>query len=101
VLGAVIRRFLPHTPVLNRMMLAPPTGEERELLAQRESLVDLDHLLGQEGIASTPLILSGKARIGDQLVDVVADGEPIDRGMPVIVADVSGSRVVVRPVREA
>jgi membrane-bound ClpP family serine protease len=101
VLGAVIRRFLPHTPVLNRMMLAPPTGEERELLAQRESLVDLDHLLGQTGIASTPLILSGKARIGDQLVDVIADGEPIDRGMPVIVTDVSGSRVVVRPVREA
>ncbi len=101
VLGAVIRRFLPHTPVLNRMMLAPPTGEERELLAQRESLISLDHLLGQHGVASTPLILSGKARFGDQLVDVIADGEPIDRGMPVIVTDVSGSRVVVRPAREA
>jgi membrane-bound ClpP family serine protease len=101
VLGAIIRRFLPHTPVLNRMMLEPPTGEERETLSQRESLVDLAHLLGQQGVASTPLILSGKARFGDQLVDVIADGEPIDRGAPVVVTDVSGSRVVVRAVTTA
>ncbi len=100
-LGAAIRRFLPHTPVLNRMMLAPPTNEERELLAQRESLVDFQHLLGQQGVASTPLILSGKARFGDQLVDVIADGEPIERGMPVVVVDVSGSRVVVRTASTA
>jgi hypothetical protein len=99
--GAIMRRFLPHTPVLNRMLLAPPSGEEAEALAQRESLVDFAHLLGQHGIATTPLYLSGKARIGDQLVDVIADGDAIERGTPVEVVEVSGSRVVVRAIRTA
>jgi membrane-bound serine protease (ClpP class) len=99
--GAIMRRFLPHAPVFNRMMLAPPSGEEAEALSQRESLVDFAHLLGQHGTATTPLFLSGKARIGDQLVDVIADGDAIDRGTQVEVIEVSGSRVVVRAVRTA
>ncbi|HZZ28714.1 MAG TPA: NfeD family protein [Pirellulales bacterium] len=99
VAAVVIRRFLPHAPVFNRMMLQPPSNEEMEIISQREALADFRHLLGQQGVATTRLILSGKARIGDQLVDVIADGEAIDRGMPVTVVDVIGSRVVVRSVR--
>jgi membrane-bound serine protease (ClpP class) len=92
----VFRRFLPHAPVFNRMLLAPPSSEEQELISQRESLADFSHLVGQQGIATTPLILSGKARFGDELVDVIADGDAIERGRPVSVVDVIGSRVVVR-----
>jgi membrane-bound serine protease (ClpP class) len=99
--AAALRRFLPHAPVFNRMMLTPPSGDELEALAVRESLVDLAHLLGQQGVANTRLVPSGKARFGDQLVDVIADGEAIDRGTPVVVIDVSGSRVVVRAARDA
>jgi membrane-bound ClpP family serine protease len=95
-----VRRFLPHTPGLNRMLLAPPSGEELEALSLRESLADFRHLEGQQGVAATRLVLSGKARFGDQLVDVIADREPIDRGAPVEVVEVTGSRVVVREVRE-
>lgn len=101
VTAILIRRFLPHTPVLNRMLLAPPSGEELAELSHRESLANFQHLLGKQGVATTPLMLSGKARIGDALVDVVADGEAIDRGTPVVVVEASGSRVVVRAVQEA
>jgi membrane-bound serine protease (ClpP class) len=94
------RRFIPHTPGLNRMLLAPPSGEELEALSLRESLVDFRHLEGKQGIATTRLVLSGKAKIGNELVDVIADGEPIDRGAPIEVVEVTGSRVVVREVRE-
>jgi membrane-bound ClpP family serine protease len=94
--GAVIRRYLPHTPVLNRMLLAPPSGDELAALSQREALIELGHLVGQQGVATTPLMLSGKARFGDQLVDVIADGDAISRGSAVTVVEVSGSRVVVR-----
>jgi membrane-bound ClpP family serine protease len=100
IAAATMRRFLPHTPVFNRMMLAPPSSEEAEAISHREALADFQHLLGQTGVAATRLILSGKARIGDQLVDVMADGEAIDRGTPVTVVEVTGSRVVVRSVRE-
>jgi membrane-bound ClpP family serine protease len=98
IIAAIMRRFLPSVPVFNRMMLAPPSNEEMEIISQREALADFQHLLGQTGVAATRLILSGKARIGDQLVDVVADGDAIDRGTPIIVTEVTGSRVVVRAV---
>ena len=101
VAGAIMRRYLPHTPVLNRVLLAPPSGDELAALSQREALVELGHLVGEQGVATTPLMLSGKARFGDQLVDVIADGDAISRGTPVTVVEVSGSRVVVRAVREA
>ena len=101
VVAAVMRRYLPHTPVLNRVLLAPPSVDEIEAISQRESLVDLEHLLGQQGVATTSLFPSGKARFADQLVDVIADGDAVERGRPVVVIDVSGSRVVVREVRDA
>ncbi len=82
--------------MLNRMMLEPPSSEEIEALSHRESLADFTHLLGHEGITTTRLMLSGKAKFGDELVDVVAIGDAIDRGTPVVVVEVSGSRVIVR-----
>ncbi|HEY2761109.1 MAG TPA: NfeD family protein, partial [Pirellulales bacterium] len=100
IVAAVMRRYLPHTPVLNRVLLAPPSNDEIEAISQRESLIDLEHLMGQQGVATTPLFPSGKVRFADQLVDVIADGDAIDRGQPVVVIDVSGSRVVVREVRD-
>jgi membrane-bound serine protease (ClpP class) len=100
-IGAVVRRYLPHAPVFNRMMLAPPSAAELEALSHRESLVNFNHLLGSRGVATTPLILSGKARFGDELADVISAGEPIDKGAQVVVVDVSGSRIVVESVREA
>lgn len=101
VVTAVMRRFLPHTPMFNRVLLAPPTGEELQRLIQRESLGRFEHLLNARGSAYTPLVPGGKARIGEELVDVVADGEFIDRGMPVEVVEVYGTRIVVRAVDRA
>ena len=37
-----------------------------------------------------------KARFGDELVDVIADGEVVSRGQTVVVVAVHGNRVVVR-----
>jgi hypothetical protein len=100
VIGAFIaaiafRRFLPHAPVFNRVFLQPPSGEERLNLASRESLVDFAHLVGRSGTTTTPLMPSGKARFGDELLDVIADGEAIDRGEAVVVVEVRGNRVLV------
>jgi membrane-bound ClpP family serine protease len=94
--AAAMRRYLPHTPVLNNMVLAPPSSEEVTRINEREALTRLEHLLGHRGIAFTPLVPGGKARIGDELVDVLTDGEFVDRGLPVEVVEVRGNRVVVR-----
>jgi membrane-bound ClpP family serine protease len=98
-IALVMRRWLPHSSLFSHVMLEPPSGEELEDLAHREALVDLEHLLGHQGQATTQLTPSGKARFGGELVDVIADGEVIDRGAQVVVVAVQGNRVVVRSAR--
>lgn len=98
IAAIIMRRYLPHAPWLSHIMLEPPSGEEIEELAHREALVDFDHLLGHEGVATTQLAPSGKARFGNELVDVMADGEFVSRGSEVVVTEVHGNRVVVKLV---
>jgi membrane-bound serine protease (ClpP class) len=56
-------------------------------------------LVGQEGVALTALRPAGMARFGDKKVDVVSEGEVVDRDARVRVVEVKGNRVVVRAVR--
>lgn len=97
-IGAVVfmHKFLPHTPYLKHMMLLPPTGEELEALEQRETIVDLAYLAGKQGVTTTKLVPSGKALFGDELIDVLSDGELIELGTNVVVKEVLGNRVVVK-----
>ena len=96
--AVVIHRYWHRTPILNRMLLSPPSFEEREDIAQRESLAAWSHLLGEHGQTTTQLTPAGKARFGRELVDVISEGDLIQRGRPIEVIEVRGSRVVVREV---
>jgi membrane-bound serine protease (ClpP class) len=96
--AVLLRRWMPKSALLNRMLLEPPRGEEAETIRRREALVDFHELLGQHGTTTTRLNPAGKARFADRLVDVMADGEAIDRGAAVEVVEVRGSRVLVREV---
>lgn len=98
VVAVLLRRYLPHIPILNDMMLAGPEGEELAELSYRESLADYSHLVGQRGVTTTPLMPSGRAEFDGELVDVIADGEMIERGATVEVTSARGSRVGVRAV---
>jgi membrane-bound ClpP family serine protease len=46
-------------------------------------------------------IRSGKADFDGQLVDVIAEGLPIDRGQAIVVTKARGSRVLVRAVEQS
>jgi membrane-bound serine protease (ClpP class) len=98
--ASTINRWLPHTPFLGQMVLHPPSGAEAEAIRYSEALAHFEALVGQRGRTTTPLMPSGKARFGNELVDVVTDGEFVDRDMLVEVVEAQGSRVVVRPVEE-
>ena len=56
-------------------------------------------LVGQEGVALTTLRPAGMARFGDKKVDVVSEGEEVERDSRVRVIEVKGNRVVVRAVK--
>jgi membrane-bound ClpP family serine protease len=94
----LLRRRLPETALFHRLFLQPPVGEEAHQIERREMLLDLEDLLGKQGIATTRLRPGGKARFGDALVDVLTDGDAVDRGAQVEVVEVHGNRVIVRAV---
>ena len=49
----------------------------------------------QVGTAATNLMPSGKADFNGELVDVITEGLPIDRGTSVVVTKTRGNRVMV------
>ena len=97
-LAMLMRRYLPHTPLFRHVLLVPPGADGPEELSEREAMVDLHYLMGEQGTAVTQLTPGGKARFGDRLVDVVSDGDLIEKDAAVTVAEVHGNRVVVKSV---
>jgi membrane-bound ClpP family serine protease len=94
--GMLLRRYLPHTPFFRTLLLNPTPEDELVDLDYREALADFSHLIGQQGTATTNLMPAGKADFDGELVDVIAEGMPIDRGQSVVVVKTRGNRVMVR-----
>ena len=59
---------------------------------------DRPELVGKEGVTLTPLHPSGTVVIDERHIDVVTEGEPIEKDEPVKVVEVEGMRIVVRRV---
>lgn len=98
VMVAVIVRYLPHIPVLNRLMLRPADEAEADLTPEHPQHAELRALLGAIGVAATPLRPAGKTQFGESFIDVVAEGGYIRPGTRVQVVEVEGNRVVVKEV---
>ncbi len=98
VLSAIyfLQKYFDKSPFTRAMVLSPPTGAELEELEHRESLTHREHLLGKRGVTTSPLVPGGKARFGDDLVDVMSDGDVIEKGVAVSVEEVHGNIVRVR-----
>jgi hypothetical protein len=97
---ATIGRWLPRTPILGQMVLEPPTEEEAAAISDSEALAHFEDMVGAVGTTTTPLLPGGKARLKDELLDVITDGEFVPRGAEIVVVAVRGNRVVVRARRE-
>jgi len=54
-------------------------------------------LIGRVGIARSKMLPSGAVEIDGQMVDAVSQGQAIEPGAYVVVAEVRANRVVVRP----
>jgi len=103
VVGAVVlRKVLPHAPFFRQLMLEPPQKSDQQLLggADPEAIADFGHLQGRTGVVVTPLMPSGKARIGGKVYDVIADGQAIEKGEKIEVTEAVANRVVVRKISD-
>lgn len=89
-------RYVMNTPLFSRLVLTRSTDTE----SGYTSYDNKDELLGKEGVALTTLRISGTAKIGDRRVDVVSDGEYINKGARVKVISTAAGQVVVTRVEE-
>ncbi len=103
VAAILLNRYLPHAPMLGRVMLEPPSDEETQLIDRRAALVDYTtDLIGAQGLTITPLVPSGKARFGSRVLDVIADdAEAIPRGTAVEIVEIHGNRILVHATGQA
>jgi membrane-bound serine protease (ClpP class) len=90
-------RMLPRSPLVINTQIQS-AGEERETKA-RPDAAELAALVGKTGVALTRLNPGGTARIEGRKYDVVSDGDFIEPNTPIIVADVEGHHIEVRPQR--
>ena len=97
ILGGIwiMSRYLDRLPILNRLTLKPLSGDEIAEQRKRELPNCYAHLVGEFGVASTPLVPAGKAQFGDEIVSVVSEGDLVERGQRICVLEVVGNRVVV------
>jgi membrane-bound serine protease (ClpP class) len=91
VLIALLSRLLPRTTLYAKMVSQAASGEESVALqAQRQAA-----RLGQVGTTMSALHPGGKAQFGDDIVDVVTQGEMLPKGVPVrVIGFTAGDPVV-------
>jgi len=94
-------RFMGSVPILNRLIRRETMASATLGAPLKEGETALSEMIGQVGLALTPLRPAGRAEFGPRLLDVVTEGEFVEKGTRVQVVAVRGLTVVVRPHREA
>jgi membrane-bound serine protease (ClpP class) len=94
----VIAMYLPSIPYANRLVLNPPGEGDHEAGGAVGEASPYAAMLGAIGIAETTLRPAGKARFGDDFLDVVAEGDYINPGGRVQVIEIEGTRIVVKEI---
>jgi len=90
----VLSRFLPKTSMYRTLVSQSAAGmaTERTFEEQQSSR------LGMEGVAISTLRPGGKAQFGEQILDVVTQGEMLEAGTRVRIIGSRGSDAVVEPM---
>lgn len=87
----ILSKFLPKTNMFKKLVLNTNISSH----SGYTSKPDVPSLIGKIGKAFTDLRPSGTAIIKNKRVDVVTEGEYINRGAKIIVRKIEGSRVIV------
>lgn len=95
IIGMILLAYyLPKAPGSNRLIVANPTADD---IVTEEPWQDVAQV-GDKGVVESLLRPAGRARFDTQLVDVVSQGEYIQKGSHVEVIERHGNRIVVRKV---
>ena len=92
--GIWLIKKVPHSWIGKRLTLTLESTKDRGYSGNDERV----DLLGQEGVTQSVLSPAGRALFGENIIDVITDGEFYEPGTKVVVVAVTGGRVVVRKV---
>jgi membrane-bound ClpP family serine protease len=98
VAAFVLAWYLPSIPYANRLVLQPPGEDGADAGPDSQAPLVNPGLLGAMGVAATPLRPAGKAQIGDDFLDVVAEGDYVEPGKRVQIIEIEGNRIVVKEI---
>jgi membrane-bound serine protease (ClpP class) len=88
-----LARVLPETPIFRRLVSTTASGE----ISTAEVELAQNSRVGQVGVAISQLRPGGKAQFGEEIVDVITQGELLPKGTQVRVIRHSGPEAVVEP----
>ncbi|MGI9172640.1 MAG: NfeD family protein, partial [Chthoniobacterales bacterium] len=98
---ALLARFLPRTSIYRRFVLSADIPSGPSLAGPPRAFTAAAKIsAGATGIALTTLRPSGKARFGNDVFDVVTEGDFIPAESAVTVVSTDGMRVIVQQQRE-
>jgi membrane-bound serine protease (ClpP class) len=95
---ALLARNVEHIPYFSRLVHDGDLGDARAAEIMEQHVPGLAEMAGRTGTALTTLRPAGRADFAGTPIDVVTNGDFIEKGACVRVLEVSGSRVVVEPV---
>ncbi len=89
--GFILSRFLPKTAIYGELVSHSASGVTSVEAAERIQ----KSRMGQVGVAVSALRPGGKARFGEEIIDVITQGEMIEAGVAVRVVDHSAAEAIV------
>ena len=88
---AILSRFLPRTSVYQKIVSQSASGMKTEAIVQRQKV----SRQGQVGVSLSPLRPGGKAQFGDEILDVISQGDMVSAGTRVRIIGYSGTEAIV------
>ena len=100
ILAWLLSKYLPKMPFLGGLILVPAAAKQGgSMPVSMTTLPESETLnvnIGDQGEVVSALRPTGKAKFGDAIVDVVAEGEFLNKGTRIEIIEIHGNRVVVK-----
>jgi len=92
----LLRKFLPRTVVYQQMVSTAASGAQTVAAQEKRRSV----LVGATGVAISNLRPGGKAQFGDEILDVITEGDLLPKGSKVKILGFSATEAIVRAEQE-
>lgn len=92
----ILLKIFPQTSIWRRISLSGTQLRNEGYIAAR----DYSQYLGKKGIAVSTLRPAGIGQFGKERLDVVSEGEYIEKDTPIIISQVDGYRLIVKALKQ-